>query len=49
VKVVEDMVTENRRITVDEVADALYFSRGSAYSILNDRLNFRKVCAIWLG
>jgi hypothetical protein len=33
---------------VDEIPNALNVRNGSAYSILHDRLDFRKVCASWV-
>jgi predicted transcriptional regulator len=34
IQAVERMARENRRITVDDIAEALNISHGSAYSIL---------------
>jgi transposase len=36
----KDLVMENKRIPVGEIANALNVSHGSVYSILHDRLNF---------
>jgi hypothetical protein len=33
---------------IDSVATALVCSRGLAYSIMHDRLQFWKVCAWWM-
>jgi transposase len=48
VQQVEELIRADRRITVDSVATALGCSHGLAYSIMHDRLKFRKVCARWV-
>jgi hypothetical protein len=35
----------DRRLTIDEVANRLQISHGSAYEIIHNRLGFHKVCA----
>jgi len=40
-----EMIRENRRITVEEVAGRLNVSVGSAYSLIHDSLKFSKVGA----
>ena len=45
---VENMIQENRRITVKEVASLLDISVGSAHHIIHDELKLRKVCARWV-
>jgi hypothetical protein len=45
---VEELIRADRRITTDSVATALGSSCGLAYSIMHDRLKFRKVCARWV-
>ena len=42
------MILENRRVTIDEVANHFEISHGSAYDIIHNRLGFRKVCARWV-
>ena len=42
------MILENRRVTIDEVANHFELSHGSAYDIIHNRLGFRKVCARWV-
>jgi len=42
------MILENRRVTIDELANHFEISRGSAYDIIHNRLRFRKVCARWV-
>jgi ribosomal protein S25 len=42
---VEDWIGADRRITIESVATAVGCSHGLAYSIMHDRLKFRKVCA----
>jgi transposase len=41
---VEELIRADRRVTIDSIATALGCSQGSAYSIMHDRLKFRK-CA----
>jgi len=43
-----ELIRENRRITVEEVAERLNVSVGSAYSLIHDSLKFSKVCARWV-
>ena len=45
---VENVVWENRCVTVKEVASVLDISVGSAHHIIHDELKFRKVCARWV-
>jgi len=42
------MILENRRVTIDELANHFEISNGSAYDIIHNRLVFRKVCARWV-
>jgi len=42
-----DMVLLDRRLTIDEVANRLQISHGSAYKIIDNRLGYHKVCARW--
>jgi len=42
------MILENRRVTIDEVANHFEISHGSACDIIHNRLGFRKVCARWV-
>jgi transposase len=44
----EELIRADRRITIDSVASALGCSHGLVYSIMHDRLKFRKVCARWV-
>jgi len=43
-----ELICENRRITVEEVAGRLNVIVGSAYSLIHDSLKLRKVCARWV-
>ncbi|PNF22874.1 hypothetical protein B7P43_G14964, partial [Cryptotermes secundus] len=43
-----DMVLLDRQVTIDEVANRLQISHGSAYEIIHNRLGFHKVCARWV-
>ena len=45
---VENVIRENRRVTVKEVASLLDISVGSVYHIIHDELKFQKVCARWV-
>jgi len=42
---VEDVVKENRRVTVNEIAAHMNMSHGSAHHIVHDVLQFHKVSA----
>jgi hypothetical protein len=48
VQLVEELIRADRRIAIDSVATALGCPRGLAYSMLHDRLKFRKVCGRWV-
>jgi hypothetical protein len=41
---VEELVRSDRRITIDGIPTVLGSSHDLAYSIMHDRLKFRKVC-----
>ena len=45
---VEAMVMENHRVTVNEIAECLKISQGSAHHIVHDVLQFHKVTARWV-
>ena len=45
---VRDLVYSDRRIKVEEIANALYFSHGSVSTILHDRLGMHKLTARWV-
>ena len=47
-KKVRDLVYSDRRIQVEEIAQALGISHGSVSSILHDRLGMRKLTARWV-
>ena len=47
-KKVRDLVYSDRRIQVEEIAQALGISRGSVSTILHDRLGMRKLTAHWV-
>jgi hypothetical protein len=46
---VEELIPADRRIMIDSVAIALCCSHGLAYSIIHDRLKFRKLWAWWVS
>lgn len=45
---INELIRENRRITVDEIAYDLNISHGSVHNIIQNRLQYRKVCARWV-
>ena len=47
-KKVRDLVYSDRRIQVDEIAQALGISHGSVSKSLHDRLGMRKLTACWV-
>ena len=47
-KKVRDLVHSDRRIQVEEIAQALDISHGSVSTILHDRLGMRKLTARWV-
>ena len=47
-KKVRDLVYSDRRIQVEEIAQALGISHGSVSTILHDRLGMRKLIAHWV-
>ena len=47
-KRVRDLVYSDRRIQVEEIAQALGISHGSVSTILHDRLGMRKLTARWV-
>ena len=47
-KKIRDLVCSDRRIQVEEIAQALGISHGSVSTILHDRLGMRKLTARWV-
>ena len=45
---VRDLVYSDRRVKVEEIANALHISHGSVSTILHDRLGMRKLTARWV-
>jgi hypothetical protein len=45
---VEALVMENRRVSVDEIAEILNMSHGSTHHVIHDVLQFHKVSARWV-
>lgn len=45
---IQDMVLEDRRLTVDEIGDTVNISHGTAHNILSEVLGFKKLCAQWV-
>ena len=48
IKVVENLVVEDRRITIQKIAEILGISSGSVRGILHDHLHMTKVCSTWV-
>ena len=48
-KTVRDLVNSERRIQVEEIAQALGISHGSVSTILHDRVGMRKLTAHWVS
>ncbi len=48
VKRIETKIRADRRVTFDELKLNFDVSRGTLYSIVHDRLQFRKLCARWV-
>ena len=48
VAAVQSLLEEDRRITIDYIANAIGISRGSANSILTDNLGLSKLSARWV-
>lgn len=45
---VEQLVLDDRRVTVEEVSDTIGISVGSVHMIIRKKLKMRKVCAHWV-
>ena len=45
---VRDLVYSDRRVKVEEIANALHISHGSVSTILHDSLGMRKLTALWV-
>jgi hypothetical protein len=43
-----ELILQNRRVMVNEIAKQLNISIGSACSVVHDNLQFQKVCAKWV-
>jgi hypothetical protein len=43
-----EMLLEDRRVAIGEVACSLKISHGSAYQIIHDEFDFHKVCRRWV-
>jgi hypothetical protein len=43
-----ELVQENRRITLDEICAALDVIHGTAHTPVHDKLLYRKFCARWI-
>ena len=48
IKAVENLVVEDRRITIQEIAEILGISSGTVHGILHDHLHMTKVCSTWV-
>ena len=47
-RAVENIVLQNRRVNVQQIADAVGISTGSVKTILHEHLLMTKVCAQWV-
>ena len=48
IEIVQQLMNENRRITLYELEEATGISYGSIHSILHDKLHMSKVCVRWV-
>ena len=48
IKAIENLVVEDRRITIQEIAEILGISSGTVHEILHDHLHMTKVCSTWI-
>ena len=48
IRAVENLVIEDRRITIQAIAEILSISSGTAHGILHDHLHMTKVCSTWV-
>ena len=48
IKSVLDIVNDDRRVTVREIADQVHLSLGSVHTILRNELQMKRVCARWV-
>ena len=48
IRTVEDLVIEDRRITIQATAEILSISSGTVHGILHDHLHMTKVCSTWV-
>ena len=48
IKLVQNLVREDRRVTIDEIANEVGISHGSAFSILSEDLRLSKLSARWV-
>ena len=48
IKAIENLVVEDRRITIQEIAEILGISSGTVHGILHDHLHMTKVCSTWV-
>ena len=48
IRAVEDLVIEDRRITIQATAEILSISSGTVHGILQDHLRMTKVCSTWV-
>ena len=48
IKAIENLVVEDRRITIQEIAKILGISSGTVHGILHDHVHMTKVCSTWV-
>ena len=47
-QLVKELIKEDRRLTIDEIANEVGISHGSAFSIIKDKLGLSKLSARWV-
>ncbi|UYV80093.1 SETMAR [Cordylochernes scorpioides] len=48
INAVENLILEDRKISIFTIADNLNISYGTMHTIINEQLQFRKICCIWI-
>ncbi|GBN05110.1 hypothetical protein AVEN_219646-1 [Araneus ventricosus] len=48
ISAVDELIRQNRRITIREIAAELQISKGTVHHIISKNLGYGKVCAQWV-
>ncbi|UYV83836.1 hypothetical protein LAZ67_X000351 [Cordylochernes scorpioides] len=48
INAVENLILEDRKISIFTIADNLHISYGTVHTIINEQLQFRKICCRWI-